>query len=342
MAIFGGYDELKLKPQLKMAVTRFSIAANKKSALCKQQRREIAMLLDERPPKEEKARIKAEALIRDDDTIEAYEILQLDCELLSERIKLISHGGGACPPDLVECVSTLIWASAVVDVPELVEARKQFRHRYGRNFEEDALRNAGGVVNERVARKLSIQPPSAYLVQVYLEKIADEHGVRWKPSAPLTPEEMSEPTRTPTGTSVLSRGRPSLTVRVKPPATTPPPPFVNEERLKYVPVLPTPSSPNITLPEDIDEDDIFVPGRSKESRGIPPPPLPGVGGGGRRGSGGDGDGGGGRRGSGDESSSQRSDNDDNIIPEISHKGFGGGRADVSYDDLAAKFASLQR
>ena len=48
------------------------------------------------PPKEEKARIKAEALIRDDDTIEANEILELNCELLSERINLISYGKG-CP-----------------------------------------------------------------------------------------------------------------------------------------------------------------------------------------------------------------------------------------------------
>ena len=68
--IFGGYKASKLKPQLKMAVTRFQIAANKKSALMKQQIREIAKMLAEDPPKEEKARIKSEALIRDDNTVE--------------------------------------------------------------------------------------------------------------------------------------------------------------------------------------------------------------------------------------------------------------------------------
>ncbi|EJK75102.1 hypothetical protein THAOC_03183, partial [Thalassiosira oceanica] len=85
------YKASKLKPQLKMAVTRLQIAANKKSALMKQQIRDIARLLAEDPPKEEKARIKAEGLIRDDYMVEAYEILQLNCELLSERIQLITH-----------------------------------------------------------------------------------------------------------------------------------------------------------------------------------------------------------------------------------------------------------
>jgi vacuolar protein sorting-associated protein IST1 len=88
MGIFGGYSETKVKPMLKMAVSRFNMASNKKTALMKQQMREISKLLKEN--KEEKARIRAEALIRDDGTIEAYEILQLTCELLFERIKLIT------------------------------------------------------------------------------------------------------------------------------------------------------------------------------------------------------------------------------------------------------------
>jgi vacuolar protein sorting-associated protein IST1 len=204
--MFGGYQASKLKPQLKMAITRLSIAANKKTSLSKQQTREIAKLLAELPyPKEEKARIKAEALIRDDDTVEAYEILSLNCDLLHERINLISFSKH-CPADLVECISTLIWASTVVDIPELIEVRKQFRSKYGKEFEENALRNAGGVINERVASKLSVQPPSAYDVQVYLERIADEHGISWKPKVPLLASDMYHPTKAPTGHSVPVRG----------------------------------------------------------------------------------------------------------------------------------------
>ena len=96
-----------------MAVSRFGMASQKKSALMKQQMREIAKLLEESPPKEEKARIRAEALIRDDGVVEAYEILQLTCELLGERIKLISSEK-TCPEDLVGSISNLMWASELV------------------------------------------------------------------------------------------------------------------------------------------------------------------------------------------------------------------------------------
>jgi len=166
MGMFGGFSASKLKPRLKMATNRFQIAIAKKSAIMKQQKREIALLLAEEPiPKEEKARIRAEALIRDDNTVEAYEILQLECELLYERMTLIQHTE-ECPSDLVSCVATLMWASQMVDIAELQEIRKQFRAKYGKKFDESAVANEGGILNERVVAKLSIHPPTAILVRV--------------------------------------------------------------------------------------------------------------------------------------------------------------------------------
>jgi len=199
--MFGGYSETKLKPTLKMAVSRFNMAANKKTALMKQQMREIAKLLDEDPPKEEKARIRAEALIRDDGVVEAYEILQLSCELLSERIKLIS-ASKTCPEDLVSTVATLMWASTRVDIKELIDVRKQFKAKFGKKFDASALNNEGGILNERVVAKLSIQPPTAYLVQTYLEKIADQFGVHWEAAQKLSAENLSSPMVAPVGYSV--------------------------------------------------------------------------------------------------------------------------------------------
>jgi hypothetical protein len=99
-----------------------------------------------------------------------------------------------------------MWASHVVDIPELIEIRKQFRYKWGKQFEADALQNVGGVINERVAAKLSVLPPSAYLVQTYLEKIADEHEVKWKPKKVLTAETMAEPMVPPVGYSVQVGG----------------------------------------------------------------------------------------------------------------------------------------
>jgi Regulator of Vps4 activity in the MVB pathway len=188
-----------------MAVSRFQIAANKKTALLKQQMREVAVMLSEEPPKEEKARIRAEALIREDNAVEAYEILQLACELLAERIKLISSMK-ECPADLVSSISTLIWACDRVDIPELAQIKKQFRAKYGKTFEENALNNVGGILNERVVSKLSVQPPAAYLVQVYLERICEQFEVSWKPKVPLTADQMSAPMAAPVGYSVQIAG----------------------------------------------------------------------------------------------------------------------------------------
>lgn len=175
-----------------MACGRIKIASNKKAALLKQSMREVAVLLAEDPPKEEKARIRAEALIRDDNMIEAYEILELQCELLGERVKLIEYSK-TCPQDLVPVVSTIMWASHRVEIKELALVRKQFTAKYGKKFEENAMRNVDGCLNERVVAKLSIEPPAAYLVQTYLEKICEQHEVDWTPSMKMTSVDMVQP-----------------------------------------------------------------------------------------------------------------------------------------------------
>jgi Regulator of Vps4 activity in the MVB pathway len=198
--VHDGLDS-SLPVELKMAVHRFQMASNKKSALLKQNMREVAVLLAEDPPREEKARIRAESLIRDDYMIEAYDILSLNCELLSERIKLIQHTK-ECPPDLVSCISTLIYAAPRVDIPELITIRQQFKSKYGKEFDENAMNNVGGVLNERVVSKLSVQPPAAFLVQTYLETICERFEVEWSPTLRLSAKDMVEPMKPPDGYSV--------------------------------------------------------------------------------------------------------------------------------------------
>jgi len=351
--MFGRYNKTKLKPQLKMAVTRFQISANKKSALMKQQIREIAKLLADDPPKEEKARIKAEALIRDDYTVEAYDILQLNCELLSERIHLISYSK-ECPADLISCISTLIWASAIVDIPELIEIRKQFKYKYGKHFDADAMQNVGGVINDRVAAKLSVQPPSAYLVQTYLEKIADEHEVEWKPKEPLRADQIAEPMIAPSGYSVQVGGgsglNPSTFVESNldahdpngpsaPPAspsfgTIPKAPSsvagtestVGTNQSAYVSVLPTPAAHPPSRIDEIEEEDIFIPGAPK----VPPGSTNGH----NRNDNDDDDGGFG----GEQANRGRTQS----AGERSNSENGDGGGVETYDDLAARFAQLQK
>lgn len=42
-----------------------------------------------------------------------------------------------------------------------------------------------GCVNARVRERLSVDPPSNYLIQSYLQEIATNFNVDWKPSSSL-------------------------------------------------------------------------------------------------------------------------------------------------------------
>ncbi|KAI9915617.1 hypothetical protein PsorP6_008206 [Peronosclerospora sorghi] len=89
-------------------------------------------------------------IIRDDFTMEGYEILELMCELLAER-------AFDCPYDMHEVLCTFIWSASRMDIPELREVKKQLTKKYGQDFEAAAVRNMDGCVNERVIQKLSVQ-----------------------------------------------------------------------------------------------------------------------------------------------------------------------------------------
>ncbi|KAE9346197.1 hypothetical protein PR003_g7557 [Phytophthora rubi] len=195
-----GFNVNKLKPNLKMAVHRIGIVKNKKANAAVAQRREVARLLAD--GKEEKARIRVEGIIRDDFTMEGYEILELLCELLAERANLIKTEAD-CPYDMREAVCTLIWAASRTEIPELAEVKKQLTKKYGQDFEAAAIRNVDGCVNERVIQKLSVQPPSAFLVVNYMKEIAKEFKVDWEPDEAQVTDPLA-PIPAPTGATVAS------------------------------------------------------------------------------------------------------------------------------------------
>jgi len=169
-----------------MSVQRLQIAKNKKSTSSKHNKREVASLLSK--GKEEMARIKVEHIIREDFTIEAYEILELLSELLHERIRFISNSP-SCPPDLEEAINSVIWASYRVDIAELGEVRRQFAKKFGSKFAKNAETNVEALINPRLSKKLSIEPPSASLVFKYLEEIAKEYNINWEPTEIGFPED---------------------------------------------------------------------------------------------------------------------------------------------------------
>ncbi len=191
------FSETKMRPYLKMGSQRIAIMINKKENSIKHAKREVifschvdyvvnlyyilqvAKLLE--LGKEEKARIRAEHLIREDFTLEALEIIQLMCELLYERVK---HLGSSpeCPTDLEGAVATLLYASSRVDVSELQGVKAQLTRKFGHQYVEEIVSTENletTKVNTRVVEKLAVRPPTADAVLKYLQKTAAEFNVNW-------------------------------------------------------------------------------------------------------------------------------------------------------------------
>lgn len=156
----------------------------KETALAKQQRRGIAQLLEQ--GKEESARIRVENIIREDINVELLEILELYCELLLARIGLLE--AKECDPGLEEAVKTVIHAAPRTEVKELHTVREIMAHKYGKEFTQDAVDNSSGKVADKVIKRLSVEPPSETLVNLYLVEIARAYQVPFSGS-PEEPEE---------------------------------------------------------------------------------------------------------------------------------------------------------
>ena len=146
------------------------------------------------------ARIKVESMISTDFMIESLSIIELMCELVHERVNYISSQK-ECPIDLVEAISSLIYAADKVDVEELKDIKSQFSKKYGSAFIKSCNDNADANVNSRLLAKLKLSPPSSALVSRYLNEIAKEANLNWQSSVSTT-ESDNAPVPSPSGYSI--------------------------------------------------------------------------------------------------------------------------------------------
>ncbi|KAI5363697.1 putative vacuolar protein sorting-associated protein Ist1 [Septoria linicola] len=168
----------KIKVQLKLSIARLRMAQQKDTALAKQQRREMAQLLE--TGKIESAKIRVENIIRSDLNTELLEILELYCELLTARAGLLE--AKECDPGLEEAVKSIIYSAPKIEgVKELSIVRQLLAEKYGKEFTLQAMENSDAKVPERVLKKTRVEPPAQELVEAYLLAIADAYGVDYPP-----------------------------------------------------------------------------------------------------------------------------------------------------------------
>ena len=142
--------------------------------------------------REASARIRVENIIHTDITVELMEILELYTELLLARAGLldmrdknIKEGTAQAGDDtgLEEAAASIIYSAPRLprDVRELGIVRNMLIERFGKDFAVRANENQDNCVPARVVDKLKVDPPSAKLVQAYLEEIARTYSVDWPP-----------------------------------------------------------------------------------------------------------------------------------------------------------------
>jgi hypothetical protein len=173
------YNHQLSKVSLKLALNRIRLQRNKKSNLNDVMKREAALLLSD--GKEPSAFVKVENMIREERIIEVYNLLEIHIEHLLLRIDSIPLSTIGPPPDVLEPLSTVIYASPRIDIKELKQINQNWVLKYGNAFVSDAMSNRRNVVNEQVLEKLSFYKPPKYVIYKILVAVAKQYNVKWSP-----------------------------------------------------------------------------------------------------------------------------------------------------------------
>jgi hypothetical protein len=179
MQLFG-FNATKCKTQCRLGVGRIKLLRNKKQIAMKQLRREVSELL--RAGKQGNARIRVEAVMREDRMLKAYEILELYLELLAVRAELLSKTR-EIPPDMVEAICSLIYAGERIatDLAEIAAVAKQLISKYSGVYKESGFPHE--VVSDLTCRKWQVNESLVRCLAVTApmpeEKLEVRRGDSW-------------------------------------------------------------------------------------------------------------------------------------------------------------------
>ncbi|KAE8729971.1 hypothetical protein F3Y22_tig00003041pilonHSYRG00383 [Hibiscus syriacus] len=176
-ALLGrGFKPSKFKSIISVAISRLSIFKNQREARCNLARSDVVHLLQ--LGHHDRALLRVEQVVKEQNMLYVFGILEGYCNLLIERVHLIEQEKD-CPDELKEAISGLLFASSRCgDFPELQEIRAIFMSRYGKEFAARAieLRNNCGV-NTTIIQKLSTRQPDLQSRWNLLNEIAAENGI---------------------------------------------------------------------------------------------------------------------------------------------------------------------
>ncbi|KAK1308112.1 hypothetical protein QJS10_CPA09g00357 [Acorus calamus] len=169
---------VRLRTLLGLASSRLSVLKNHRAVRTSQSRSDVALLL--RLGQTQRALLRVEHVIKEQNMLDAFSMLETYINLLLERISLIeNHNHRECPKELQEATAGLVFVSSRCgDFPELQEIRSALASLYSREFTLAAaeLRNNCGV-NVKLIQKMSTALPSLESRIKATKEIASAEGI---------------------------------------------------------------------------------------------------------------------------------------------------------------------
>ncbi|KAE8729851.1 proteinous-pairing protein [Hibiscus syriacus] len=138
----------KFKSLFSLAISRLAAFKNQRQVRCNQARSDVMHLLQ--LGHHDRALLRVEQVIKEQNMLDVFVILEGYCNLVNERVHLIEQER-VCPDELKVAISGLLFASSRCgDFPKLREIRAVFMSCYGKEFAASSieLHNNCGVNNK--------------------------------------------------------------------------------------------------------------------------------------------------------------------------------------------------
>lgn len=167
----------KFKPTINLAISRLAVLKNQRNVRLRQSRSDVLQLL-QLPDKHQRALLRVEYVIKEQNMLDVYDEIEGYFNLLVERIHLIAQQR-ECPDELEEAASGILFtASRCGDFPEIQEIRAILTSRFGKEFAARAIELRNNCrVHPKIITKLSTRMPSLESRMKVLREIASENNI---------------------------------------------------------------------------------------------------------------------------------------------------------------------
>ncbi|CAL4938601.1 unnamed protein product [Urochloa decumbens] len=178
MGLFGkstSKQTTKVKTLVKLAASRLAVVRRPRLGRRSIARSDVGQLLS--IGHLDRALLRAEQVIEEDNMLEALDLIELYCKILVEQAAQLEKPK-ECGEEIKEAAAGLMFASARCgELPELLDARAILADKFGRDFAAAAKEGAPGVVDPTLVRKLSGERPSLEQKRRLAKEIAAENDV---------------------------------------------------------------------------------------------------------------------------------------------------------------------